>query len=402
MVLIFLNRYRSCETCFINIYGSNETHHNYIECWDNHYPSPENSSNCYSIEEKKNDWYLDSNTLKFEFCHKQCKSCTGPTKFNCTSCNNGLHLDNGVYTNNCSPGYYTIKGKTEQDDYILCRECHQNCETCSNSINSESMNCATCKENHIKYNDNCYEIVEPLKKTFLVFNNSDINNQTSSCFQMFELYIKEDFDECIPLSDNIEGYFLSNNETGLLSKCHDNYLSCYQGPILDNSGYIISMECSKCVNSNDSLKTMIKMDNNCFQIIQYDEIRILFNILEINPNITLGSCKYLGKAIYYGEYNRIDKPDDSFYVLNGDENTGVIKDFYEDSDSIYIENRKPFGSEFENELELNESSIIFNVSEINIDIEEEFQNEEEVNKENKLQRENELQKENEFQKENEI
>ena len=140
------------------------------------------------------------------------------------------------------------------------------------------------------------------------------------------MYIKQNTFECIPFPDQKEGYYLSNAETGLLSKCHDNCASCYQGPILDYLGYIESMECLKCKDFNNSNKTMIKVNNNCFEIIQYEETKITFNISEINSNIFFGSCNYFGKAIYYGEYYCIDKPDYTYYVLNGDENTGVIKD----------------------------------------------------------------------------
>ena len=124
--------YKSCETCSIDIYNSNETHHNCITCWDNYFPSPENNGNCYSIEEKKNNWYFDSTTSRFYFCHEECKTCSGPTNLNCTSCNNGTYLDNGKCTNECSSGDFEIKVQTAQDNYIICSECHQNCKTCSN------------------------------------------------------------------------------------------------------------------------------------------------------------------------------------------------------------------------------------------------------------------------------
>ena len=159
--------YKSCETCSIGIYNSNETHHNCITCWDNYFPSPENNGNCYSIEEKKNNWYFDSTTSRFYFCHEECKTCSGPTNLNCTSCNNGTYLDNGKCTNECSSGDFEIKVQTAQDNYIICSECHQNCKTCSNFKKKDlGMNCATCKENQIKYNDNCYEIFISSTKHF--------------------------------------------------------------------------------------------------------------------------------------------------------------------------------------------------------------------------------------------
>ena len=55
--------------------------------------------NCYSIEEKKINWYLDLNNSEFRFCDKKCRSCNGTTMFNCLSCSNGLYLDNIIKIN---------------------------------------------------------------------------------------------------------------------------------------------------------------------------------------------------------------------------------------------------------------------------------------------------------------
>ena len=372
ITLNLITCYKSCETCSIDINNSNETKHNCIKCMDDYYHSPENNSNCYSLEEKNINWYLDSNNSRFGFCHKNCKSCSGPSKFNCTSCNNGFYLDNGNCTNECSPGFFIMRVQTNQNDYFICRKCDEKCNTCYNFGNYSGMNCETCKENYIKYNDNCYEIIDASKKLFLI---SEGIGRVSSCFEMFSLYIKEDSNECIN-SSYLEGYYISNNKSGLLSKCHDNCLTCYQGPIKDNLGNIISMECLKCKDSNNSSKTMIKMNNNCFKIIQYEETKIVFNISEINQNIEIGTCKYFGKVIYYGEYTCIDKPISAYYVLNGDENTGVIKDYSEYSDTLFsnkiIEPDIIFGNS-NNDIPLEEFEIYNEIG-------EEFIEEEEVEK----------------------
>ena len=42
-----------------------------------------------------------------------------------------------------------------------------------------------------------------------------------------------------------------------------------------------------------------------------------------------GNCLIFRKAIYYGQYNCIGKPNNTYYVLN-DENTGIIKDCNEE------------------------------------------------------------------------
>ena len=185
--------------------------------------------------------------------------------------------------------------------------------------NYTNMNCETLKENYIKYENNCYIIINSTIKSFY---DPEYNNE-SSCYQKFNLYIKENSNECIEFPG--KGYYISNNITGLLLKCHENCLSCSNGIIKDNSGNLISMECLYCKDLNDINKTMIQFEKNCFNIIQYDENKVTFNITEMNSK-EIGSCLYFNKSIYYGQHTCKDKPDNTYYVLNGSDNTGVIKD----------------------------------------------------------------------------
>ena len=121
------------------------------------------------------------------------------------------------------------------------------------------MECETCRENYIKYNNNCYEIKNSSKKSFY---DPEIDDKESSCFEKFKLYIKEDSNECIPLPDENEGYYISNTETGVLSKCHENCFTCKSSSIINEYGNLISMECLECKNSKNSEKHMIKVENN--------------------------------------------------------------------------------------------------------------------------------------------
>ena len=129
--------YNSCEECYLDINDSNDTHHNCIKCRDNYYPSPENKSNCYSKEEKQINWYFDSNLEGFGICNEECLSCSGPTKFNCLSCNNGFYLDNNTCTSNCSEGYLPIKIDINSSYYFICNERHKNRKTRFNIGNAE-------------------------------------------------------------------------------------------------------------------------------------------------------------------------------------------------------------------------------------------------------------------------
>ena len=327
ITLNFKACYHSCEKCSMGIKESNNEHHNCIKCKNNYYPTAENRSNCFSLEKKKANWYFDSTKSKFELCNEQCDSCFGPTKYNCSSCSDGLYLDNNICALNCSEGYYPKRIETNSSYYFICKECFQNCKTCIDEGNTQKMNCETCKENQIKYNDSCFNIFNDLMKIF--YDPENKGNNITNCFEKYGLYIKEDSNECIPLPKEDEGYYVSNNETGILSKCHENCLSCYNGPFRNNLGNIQSMECINCKDSNNSEKTMIKINNNCFKILEYIESKITFNNSEMKPN-SLGTCIDFGKAIYYGEYECIDKPINAYYILNNtDENTGIIKDCHE-------------------------------------------------------------------------
>ena len=199
-----------------------------------------------------------------------------------------------------------------------------------------NMKCETCKDNYIKYENNCYEIKNSKIKSFYDPENDNIE---TSCYEKFKLYIKEDSNECINYSEANEGYYISNNITGLISKCHENCLSCDNGIIKDISDNLISMECLLCKDSNDINKSMIRYKNNCFKIIQYNEMDITFNISEINPN-EIGSCLYFNKSIHHGQYKCIDKPEHTYYILNGSDNTGIIKDCNISCKSCYGESSK--------------------------------------------------------------
>ena len=322
--LTFKVCYHSCENCSKDITESDIENHNCIICKINYYPTKINNGNCYSLEEKKINWYFDSEKSEFGVCHENCRSCSGSTEFNCLSCTDGLYLDNNNCKNECPQGYNPIKIYIDLGYYFKCQECHPNCETCLEKGDEDNMKCKTCKENHIRYENNCYSIVDNSVKSFSVFENLVLS--TTSCFEKFNLYIKEDSNECIPLPREEEGYYISNSEVGLLSKCHDNCLTCENGPIKDDSGNILNMGCFKCKDANNSQKTMIKFNNSCFNILNYNEFKIIFNISDISQNNHFGTCKQFGKAIYYGQYECIDKPNNSFYVLNDEnENTGVIK-----------------------------------------------------------------------------
>ena len=308
--------YESCKTCSADKSNSNIIEHNCLECQDNYYHSPIKYSNCFKKEEKERNWYFDETISEFGVCDDKCKTCSGPANNNCLSCENGLYLYIGqCRTEVCPEGYFSEIIEEEGDYYKKCFPCYENCKSCIKGAEHDNMNCQTCKVNHIKYNDNCYTIHNNNIKNFFIPEMNEIK----SC-KDYSLYIKEDGWECIPEIE--EGYFLSNEETGLISKCFEKCLSCENGEKTDEeSEKIISMECTECKEPNK----MIKVNNNCFDIKEYDFQKIFFDTSLMKSGKEFDTCLTFDLCIYFGEHECIPKSDYTFYVLNGVENTGIIK-----------------------------------------------------------------------------
>ena len=74
--------------------------------------------------------------------------------------------------------------------------------------------------NHGHKLKNCYLIKDNIIKSFY----SPYNNEIISCKDLNK-YIKEDTNECINTIDL--GYYISNNETNILSECHSSCKNCY-------------------------------------------------------------------------------------------------------------------------------------------------------------------------------
>ena len=316
--LSFRECYKSCETCLLDETKSNETHHNCKRCKENYYPSPFLNTSCFTNDEKKENWYFNTTLLAFDLCDDSCKSCSGPNNNQCLTCKTNLFLYNNKCLEKCPNGTFALKKEVNGIEYYFtCAKCYENCNSCKEKGDHSDMKCLTCRDKYIKYKDNCYKILDTNSLRFYVPEENSVST-ISNCFDKFGLYIKENTYECIPLPDEKEGYFVSNKEAGILSKCHGNCLTCEKGE-KEEDGILISMECLECKDSN------IQVEKNCFPIMEYGEKKIVFDIAEIEPGIGIGSCLNFGLSIFNGEYKCITKPENTYYVLNGSMNTGVIK-----------------------------------------------------------------------------
>ena len=230
-----------------------------------------------------------------------------------------------------------------------------------------------------------------LSGTIKSFFVPESNNPISTCFVLLHKYIIENTSECIDKPEaNIENqnYYISNAQTGLLSPCHISCLTCFQSPtssnqncdsckdgllkdgncvmncgegyyvndnkclkchdncktcsdgiVTDSNGKITNMKCTQCKEDiiNGYELKMIQNEDNCFPIIDYNNITVTFNISEIDSYNKIATCLNFNKTIFQGKFECIKKPSHTFYVLDNDENTGVIKNCSENCDSCEIE-----------------------------------------------------------------
>ena len=244
-----------------------------------------------------------------------------------------------------------------------CYSCFSNCYTCSEGGTISDMRCESCSSNQVRYSQNCYYIYDNTIKSFRDPANS---NMITSCKQLFNKYIKENTYQCIDMPSI--GYFILNEETGLLSqcdascntcsinktncdsckqsgqlkllqdnkcvkscsegyyqsgnncyKCYKNCKTCSIGAEYNNEGNLINMKCSSCLDN------MIQNEENCFPSIIYNETAIIFDTSEINEEKNLSYCFNYNKTIYFEEYKCISKPYNTYFVFNTNDNTGIIK-----------------------------------------------------------------------------
>jgi hypothetical protein len=250
--LTILPCYTSCKKCSKAFSKSDSSNHNCLigECKPNYYQSPLNPYNCFMISEKPSSWFFDYSNLSFGLCSPECETCSGPNNTNCLSCYNTYtnqnfsHLYKGQCLRECPEGTF----QSEANGHLICEDCYKNCKSCDQRGDYINMNCETCLDNNaIKKGSNCYNVYDIKNKSFYDPEN---NSVITSCFQLFNYYIKENTNECISSFEN--GFYISNNNTGLVSKCHSKCRTC------SKNHTEISTNCDTCLYGNYLLQ-----EGNC-------------------------------------------------------------------------------------------------------------------------------------------
>ena len=252
--LSFQACYYSCKTCSLDMSASNEGQHNCIECKENYYKSSINNENCYSIEEKLINWYFDQTNSEFGICNEECRSCIGPTKFNCSSCFNGLYLDNNSCKENCSEGYTPTRIDIDSDYYFECVQCYQN-------------NC---------YNNETNNVLNEPKESIII---NEIKNDNMSTISLNTEYA---------IISNKENVLIGSNEIKPFDK--DLTLIEFKNQILnDIASYVNS---SKVINGSNFLAIVLSSDS-------LDPVEQVKNGI---PSFDLGNCTNIIKEYYNISY----------------------------------------------------------------------------------------------------
>ena len=132
------------------------------------------------------------------------------------------------------------------------------------------MKCSSCKENSISRGNCCFKIYNLKEKTFY----APKTNQITSCFELYEYYINEDSFECVEKIPE-EGYYLSNERTGVYSPCHHDCKTCYGNYSESNTNCILC--------SDENLYFL-----NKYNLKTYNPyLLLLMNQISINPGILM-------------------------------------------------------------------------------------------------------------------
>ena len=229
--------------------------------------------------------------------------------------------------------------------------CYDSCAECSKERDSSSSDEHNCLEDKCKSGyypsplkvTNCIKLEEKEinwyldseTKRFALCNeackscngpNSNITTNCDTCANS-ELYLLDG--NCIATCP--EGYYHTvSNDIKVCKKCYKNCLNCTEGEIYSNS-VLTDMNCLYCKkgedpnDSNNLIENQIKIDNNCFPIIIYTNEKLTFNTSDMSSGEIEKSCFDYGKAIISGKYECIEKPTNYFYVVQDDNNTGIIE-----------------------------------------------------------------------------
>ncbi|EAR90508.3 zinc finger lsd1 subclass family protein (macronuclear) [Tetrahymena thermophila SB210] len=257
-----------CSQCDSSCYTCNgSSSNNCLSCELQRYFDPQ-SSKCLSS--CNSNQYPDISTNLCKICDPSCLTCNGSQSSNCTSCRQGLFLQNNQCKQSCDGSYYAesltkICQPCDQSCKIcdgpyntnnqICSSCDPSCATCSGS---NSFNCLSCSSNKFLYLNQC------ITNCPVRFYNNTQNNQCFQCDSSCYTCNGSASNNC--LSCELQRYFDPQSNKCLIS-CNSN-----QYPdVSSNLCKVCDSSCLTCNGSQSSNCTSCRQglflqNNQCKQI----------------------------------------------------------------------------------------------------------------------------------------
>ena len=305
------NLFKSCNSrCYSCEVGGSNTQSNCTQCKNsaNYHLHPFKLNHCIKRDELPNEsFYLETTLDQYKICHESCLTCTGPSKYNCTSCNGQNYFETEFYDNQClkleeiPANYYSIYSSHKFTYY----KCHISCRTC---LQGGVNHCQTCNipGGYYPVIDKpgfCLTEYQVPIKYYLDINNTIINKchtKCATCSKGYDNITKEmNCDSCI---DNT--YFQNSSSTNCIPKpatrfyidyyngqktlfpCFPSCLTCIIGGDLDNNNCLsclseyyfddeepnncvdddlnCALGCAKCYkNTTDPIYGVLSADKMC-------------------------------------------------------------------------------------------------------------------------------------------
>ena len=305
--------YHSCQNCSEDINNSNKEQHNCIQCRNNYYKSPENPNNCYSLEEKKINWYFDSDNSQFGLCHDNCScSCNGSSIWNCLLCHNESFSDsvqeNSIMTTNTIKENNTkIMENTNSNSQINISDSEITENTFSNSI-------ITIKEIDSEMTLN--EFKDQIKNDITSYiNSSKVINGTNFLAMILS---SDDINPEEQLKKGISGIDLGN--------CTNVLKEYYKSPKEENL-IVLNMELknNESQNNNNEDKSFNLGKDTQLEIYDYSGRKL-------NISVCKGNIKIMK---YIGYLDELDIESAKIFSKQGIDVFNAADDFFNDIFHIY-------------------------------------------------------------------
>ena len=326
----FYKCYESCDTCSTE--GS-DTKHNCLTCIADYYFIVDNPTNCISLDEKQENYYLDESDSTIKPCTTTCKTCSAgydasTGEYNCKTCIDGYKLSQYNPTN-------CVEINKEDNN------CFPSCQDCDEKGDAASNKCKSCKTGfHWKDNKvlmNCLSESQ-VPSNYYLDSSDDTYKQCYSTCKTCEKGGNDNEHNCLKCLDNL--YFDNIDSTSCVnldSKLDNFYIDgdrfkpCYESCATCSNGYVESTNQHNCITC---VEHFYIVSSNCYDQVKEGQYYDAEKKQILNCYSTCKTCSTGGN----GDRNNCDSCKDDTYPIETIEGNCLSKSpvpyhFYFDEDT---------------------------------------------------------------------